>query len=119
MKELRPAMKLTVAVGGEERHAHLPLHEEVLRIFHEEGIAGATLTTGVLSYGFTKTFRRISNEVQMENLPVIIEAVDEADKVERVANLIAGMLAEHGLVQVQPTLIARDVDSLDKEMNRC
>jgi len=44
----------------------------------------------------------------MENLPIIIEAVDERAKVERAAALVAEMLGEHGLVEIQPTMIACD-----------
>jgi PII-like signaling protein len=41
----------------------------------------------------------------MENLPIIIEAVDERARVERAAALVAEMLGEHGLVEIQRTMI--------------
>ena len=42
--ELAPALKLTVSVGGDERRAHRPLFREVLRVLHECGVGGATLS---------------------------------------------------------------------------
>ena len=36
-RELQPAMKLTVAVGGDERHTHQPLYQAVLAVLHEKG----------------------------------------------------------------------------------
>lgn len=99
-------MKLTITVGGDERHEHHPLYQEVLRVLHSEGISGATLTRGVMSFGVRRSIHTIMNEIQMENLPIVIEAVDERAKVERVAALVAEMLGEHGLVELHPTMIA-------------
>ena len=108
-RELQPATKLTVSVGGDERHAHHPLYKAVLDVLHETGLKGATLTKGVMSYGYHRQIHTLMNEVAMENLPIIIEAIGEREKVERAAGRIAEMLGSHGLVQLQPTMIARDV----------
>ncbi len=104
--ELKPAMKLTISVGEDERYAHHPFYQELLRVLHSEGIAGATLTKGVMSYGVQRRLHSTKNEIQMENLPIIIEAVDERAKIERAAVLVAEMLGEHGLVEIQPTMVA-------------
>lgn len=104
--KLQPAMKLTISVGEDERRAHHPLYREVLLVLHHAGIAGATLTKGVMSYGIQRRLHTTRNEIQMENLPIIIEAVDERVKVERAAELVAEMLGEHGLVEIQPTMVA-------------
>ena len=50
-RTLQPATKLTIAIGGDERHAHQPLYKAVLMVLHETGIEGATLTKGAMSYG--------------------------------------------------------------------
>ena len=104
--KLKPAMKLTISVGEDERRAHHPLYREVLLALHKSGITGATLTKGVMSYGVQRRLHSTKNEIQMENLPIIIEAVDERARVERAAALVAEMLGEHGLVEIQPTMIA-------------
>jgi uncharacterized protein len=106
-RQLQPAMKLTITVGGDERREHHPLYQEVLRVLQTEGISGATLTRGVMSYGVRRSIHTIMNEIQMENLPIVIEAVDERGKIERAAALVAEMLGEHGLVELHPTMIAR------------
>jgi PII-like signaling protein len=103
--ELKPAMKLTIFIGEGERHAHSPLYKEVLVALHRSGIAGATLTKGVMSYGVRRRLHSIKNEIQMENLPIIIEAVDDEGRVEHAAALVAEMLGAHGLVEIQPTLL--------------
>jgi len=111
--ELRPATKLTISVGGDEWRKHHPLYQEVLRILRAEGIAGATVTKGVMSFGVRRAIHTTLNEVTVENLPIIIEVIDEQTKVERAANLIAEMLGEHGLVQMQPTTFISRSDNGD------
>lgn len=105
-RELQPALKLTITVGGDERHAHHPLYQEILLVLHREGIGGATLTNGVMSYGVRRSIHSSMNEITMENLPIIIEAVDEPEKVKRAADLVAEILGDHGLVEVHPTMLA-------------
>ena len=104
--ELLPAVKLTISVGGDERHAHHPLYQEVLRVLQEEKILGATLIKGVMSYGIRRSIHTTLNEVTMENLPIIIEAIDERPRIERAATRVAEMLGEHGLIEMQSSMVA-------------
>jgi uncharacterized protein len=106
-RELTPEMKLTVTVGGDERRERQPLYREALKVLHEHGISGASLTKGVMSYGLSRRVHSALNEITMENLPVVIEAVAEQARAEAAAEEIAAMLGEHGLVQLQPTTVAR------------
>lgn len=105
--ELAPALKLTVCVGGDERHARRPLFREVLKVLRECNVAGATLTKGVLSFGEGRRVHSDMNEVTMENLPFVVEAVGGRVEVERAAVRVAELLGGHGLVQLQPTMLAR------------
>lgn len=106
-KELRPATKLTVSVGGDERRAHHPLYQEVLKVLREFGVVGATLTHGVMGYGVSRQIHSTMNEITMDNLPIVIEAIDERERVEPAAERIAEILGQHGLVQLQPTMVIR------------
>ena len=106
-RTLQPATKLTIAIGGDERHAHQPLYKAVLMVLHETGIEGATLTKGAMSYGRRRRIHTVMNEVTMENLPVIIEAIGARDRVAAAAERIAELLGAHGLVQLQPTMVGR------------
>lgn len=104
---LLPAVKLTVFVGGDERSAHHPLFEEVLRILRQTEISGATMTKGAMSFGVKQRIHSLMNEITMENLPVVIEAIDERVKIEDAAKTIVELLGEHGLVELRPTNIIR------------
>ena len=104
---LQSAMKLTVTVSGDERHAHQPLYEEVLRVLRGQDLSRATVTKGMMSYGSRKLIHSSQNEITIENLPIIIEVIGEQTNVEAAANLIAEMLAGRGLVELRSTSIAR------------
>jgi PII-like signaling protein len=106
-KDLKPLSKLTVFIGGDERRGHQPLYHAVMGLLRARLIAGATVMKGVMSYGHTRLIHTTLNEITMENLPVMIEAIDEREKIEQVAPLVAEMLGEHGLVQIQTTAALR------------
>lgn len=102
---LQPAVKLTIFVGGDEKREHHSLADEVIRILHQEGIPGATVTKGVMSYGFSRRIHSLLNEITMDNLPLIIEAIGERRKIESVARIIVDVLGEHGLCEFHPTSV--------------
>jgi uncharacterized protein len=112
--ELVPALKLSVSVGGDERHAHRPLFREVLNLLRECGVGGATVTRGVLSFGGGRRLHSDMNEVTMENLPFVVEAVGPREAVESAAARVAELLAGRGLVQLQPTALARPATKEDE-----
>ena len=101
--DLKPMMKLTIFVGSDDRYEHRSLHDAVLTMLHESGIAGATLTKGCMSYGNGRRMHSDLNEITMENLPLIIEAVDESRKIESAAARIAEIMDEQGLIEIHRT----------------
>jgi PII-like signaling protein len=105
MEQLVKASKLTVFVGGDERREHRPLYQVVVDILRQHEVVGATLTKGAMSYGHRELIHSAVNEVTMSNLPIIIEAVDGAEKIHVAAEHIAKVLGQHGMVQTQPTTI--------------
>jgi len=106
-RELQSATKLTIFIGGDERHGHHPLYQSVIELLRESGITEATMTKGVMSYGSGRRIHSTLNEVTMENLPLIIEAVGERERVEAAAPSVAEMLGGRGPVQMQPTMALR------------
>jgi PII-like signaling protein len=109
-KELRPASKLSISIGGDERFGRRSMYRAALEVLRELGISGATVTRGAMSFGHRRIIHSMMNEITMDNLPLIIEAVDDEQKVRRAAERIAEMLGDHGLVQIQPTMTVREAD---------
>lgn len=114
-KRRHDALKMTIFIGGDERRGRRALRELVLETLRELNVMGATVEKGVMGYGINRTIHSTLNEVTMENLPIIIEAVDEGSKLRAVAERIADLLGSHGLVQIQPTtvLLKRGGESAD------
>lgn len=102
-----PAVKLTIHFGDAERYEHHSLSASLLGILREHGLAGATVTRGAMGYGRSRRIYSLMNEVTMTNLPLTIEAVDDAAKVEAALPRLVEMLTGRGIVQVQPTSIVR------------
>lgn len=104
---LHRAAKLTVIVGDAARYAHHALSASILGALREHGLAGATMTHGAMGYGRSRRIYSLMNEVAMTNLPLTIEAVDDAAKIETVLPRIVEMLAGRGIIEVQPTNVVR------------
>ncbi len=101
----RSALKMTVFIGGDERRGRRSLCDLVLDALREMKIMGATVEKGAMGYGVDRIIHSTLNEVTMENLPIIIEAIDESAKLRAAAERIARLLGPHGLVQLQPTTV--------------
>jgi len=84
MKSRGPAKRVTVFVGETDRYDGRALYAAVVAMLHTEGIAGATVTRGVLGYG--RSGRTHSAHILdiSEDLPVQIVFVDAAEAVDRV-----------------------------------
>lgn len=91
---------LRVFVGESDRWHHHPLYEAIVLKAYELHIAGATVLHGRMGYGahsrlHTSKILRLS-----EDLPVVVEIVDELDKIEQLLPHLDGMITE-GLVTME------------------
>jgi len=106
MKTLVKRSKLTIFVGGDERRAHHTLFQEVVNTLRSQGVAGITLIRGFLSYGQGEHIHSQDSEVAMDDLPMVVEAIDTEQKIRNVADEIAALIDSYGLIQIQSTMIA-------------
>lgn len=96
MAVLYPARRLRVFVSEQERHGGRPLFEAILSRARELGLAGGTVFRGAMGFGrFTKLHRPHLLEIA-EDLPLLVEIVDEGRKIDRLVAELEGMVA-HGL----------------------
>jgi len=91
---------LKIYIGENDLYDDKPLYEELIRLFKEKDLAGATAITGIEGFGLNSRIK--SNHIWQlsEDLPVIIEVVDKAEKIEEVIPSVKEMLKE-GLVTVE------------------
>lgn len=105
MKLEGKAKLLRIFIGESDRHGHVPLSEAIVAKARREGLAGATVMHGSSGFGagsrvHTSKILRLS-----QDLPVVIEIVDRAEKIERFVSSLDAMIGE-GMVTVETVEMA-------------
>ncbi|HKI76931.1 MAG TPA: DUF190 domain-containing protein [Ignavibacteriaceae bacterium] len=82
------AKLLRVFVGESDKLGQIPVYERIVLEARKSGLAGATVLKGIMGYGgrsriHTNKILRLS-----EDLPLIIEIVDEVNKIEKFLDVI-------------------------------
>lgn len=101
-----PARKVTIYVNEDTRHHVGPLYEAILDLLRRKGVAGATATRALAGFGARQTLHTSKIEVLSEHLPIRIEFVDSAAKVEEVLPALYDMVTD-GLIEVQDTTVVK------------
>ena len=91
---------LRIYVGESDRWHGKPLYQAIVERVRKEGLAGATAIRGIEGFGadsrlHTSRILRLS-----EDLPVLIEIADTAERIERIFPLLDEMVTE-GLVTLE------------------
>ena len=100
------AKKVTVYVNEDARHHAMPLYEAVLNYLLHKGVAGATATRAMAGFGVHHSLHTAKIEVLAEHLPVRVEFVESAAKVDDVLPGLYDMVTD-GLVEVQDTTVVK------------
>ncbi|NPA52628.1 MAG: DUF190 domain-containing protein [Aquificae bacterium] len=102
MKEKKEALLLRVFIGEKDRDKKTKklLYKRIVEILKENNIAGATVLRGILGYGASSKIHEFSILSISEDLPVVIEAVDEEDKIKKVIPKIEEILSS-GLITTE------------------
>ena len=73
---------LRIFVGESDRIGHQTLYEAILITAREKGLAGGTVLKGIMSYGASSHIHLARLIELSEDLPIIIEIVDHAEKID-------------------------------------
>jgi PII-like signaling protein len=105
---------LRIFIGESDRHAGMLLYEWIVRTAREHGLAGATVLRGVEGFGARSRVRTAKILDLSTDLPIIVEIVDTAEKIEALLPAIDGAIGD-GLAtmerradQILPEPIERD-----------
>lgn len=101
MERLEDAVMLRVYLGESDKHVGQPAYKALVRALREAGLWGATVTRGVHGFGKRSVMHSASPLRLSEDLPVVVEAVDSAKKIEAVLPKIAP-LVKGGLLVTLP-----------------
>ncbi|MGD9630068.1 MAG: DUF190 domain-containing protein [Pyrinomonadaceae bacterium] len=92
----RDSKLLRIFIGEADKFGHRPLYEAIVYTAKEQGIAGATVLRGILSYGASSRIHTAKLLDLSFDLPIVVEIVDHADKIERLLGTIGQMIEEAG-----------------------
>jgi PII-like signaling protein len=82
MTDNSPALLLRIFVGEYDKLNHEPLYEQIVYKARERGLAGATVTKGIMSFGATSRIHKSKILALSEDLPIVIEIVDAKPDIE-------------------------------------
>jgi PII-like signaling protein len=89
-----------IYIGESDQWHGRPLYQAIVERLHESGLAGATVLRGIEGFGanariHTSRLLRLS-----EDLPILIELVDQEDRVRAILPELDGMVRD-GLITLE------------------
>jgi len=83
---------LRIFVSSTDIIDHKPLYEVITKKAKDDDLAGATVLRGVMGFGASSKIHSSKFWELTEKLPIVIEIVDETDKIKKFYNTIKPML---------------------------
>lgn len=91
---------LRIFIGESDKHGRKPLYQAIVEMLREEGLAGATVLRGIEGFG-AKSHLHTARILRLsEDLPIVIEVADTAERIEAVMPKIDEMVTE-GMVTLE------------------
>ena len=87
---------LRIFVGEIDKIGHTLLYEAIVKAARREGIAGATVLRGILSYGASTRIHSARLIDISEDLPIIIEIVDKEEKLNSFIEVVTDLFDQCG-----------------------
>jgi PII-like signaling protein len=88
MENQKEAKILRIFISSTDTFRHSPLSEVLVFAAKRYGLAGATVLKGVMGFGASSSIHSLKFFEISEKMPVIIEIVDESDKIEKFSEII-------------------------------
>ncbi|KAB2843523.1 MAG: DUF190 domain-containing protein [Melioribacteraceae bacterium] len=82
MKTENEAKLLRIFIGETDKIGHIPVYEKIVLEARKNNLAGATVYKGVMGYGGNSVIHSAKILTISEDLPLVIEIVDEVKKIE-------------------------------------
>ena len=92
----RDSRLLRIFIGEMDKYHHQSLYEALVYAAKEQGIAGATVLRGILSYGASSRIHTAKLLDLSFDLPIVVEIVDEKAKIDTFLETANRMIEESG-----------------------
>jgi len=94
MELVKPQSRLCIYLSSTDKLNRQTAYEALVYLAKENGLAGATVKRGVVGYGASSVVHSARFWEYSEKLPMIVEIVDEKEKVMEFYNQISPKLEE-------------------------
>ena len=101
---------LKIYTGENDKVNGRLLFEEIVFEARKAGIAGATVTKGIMSYGASHSIHTLKIFALSDKLPVVVEIVDNIEKLDEFAktiNKLMDLSKKGGLITFQELEVVR------------
>jgi PII-like signaling protein len=100
------AKKVTICVNEDTQHHFGPLSDAILNFLLHKGVSGATATRAMAGFGAHQVMHTTKIEVLTEHLPVRIEFIESAAKVDELMPALYDIVTD-GVIEVQDTHVVK------------
>ncbi len=100
MKLPSEAELLRIFIGEADKYEGKPLYEAIVKLARQRGMAGATVVRGLMGFGADSRMHTAKILRLSEDLPIVIEIVDETQKIESLLPELDNMIKD-GLVTIE------------------
>ncbi len=100
----REAKLLRIFVGDSDKIGSIPVYEKIVLEAKQRGLAGATVFKGFMGFGQSSRLHTSKILRLSEDLPIIIEIVDELEKIDKFLPVLDKIFEEAncgGLVTIE------------------
>ncbi len=104
MKLEGEGLLVRIFVGESDRWDGVPLYEAIVQRAREKGLAGATVLKGIEGFGAHNFIHTTRIQRLAEDLPIVIEIVDQREKIEAFLPELDELIPE-GLVTLEPVQV--------------
>ncbi len=106
MLQTGTAKKVTIFINEDTQHHFGSLCDAILQFLLRKGVAGATATRAMAGFGAHQAMHTTKIEVLAEHLPIRIEFIDSAEKIDALMPGLYDMVTD-GVIEVQDTTIVK------------
>ena len=100
MKLSGQAELLRIYIGESDKYHGRPLHEVIVEDARCRGMAGATVLRGILGFGADSRMHTAKVLRLSEDLPIVVEIVDRADRIAELLPDLDQMIVE-GMITLE------------------
>lgn len=98
--ENQDARLLRIFIGESDTHEGSPLYQAIVELLRKEGLAGATVLRGIAGFGMSSRLHTAHILRLSEDLPIVIECVDDTEKIDSVLPALDRMIGD-GLMTLE------------------